>query len=86
MAEELWAVQAAKASGNLDLEKLMDMKDAGIEVESFVSEEMRLQMYQKEVHANSASVISPAQQPSYLHSSPVRDSLKKCRVSHALRP
>ena len=43
------AVQAAKASGNLDLEKLMDMKDAGIEVESFVSEEMRLQMYQKEV-------------------------------------
>ena len=25
------------------------MKEAGIEVESFVSEEMRLQMYQKEV-------------------------------------
>jgi hypothetical protein len=43
------ASQAAKASGNLDLEKLLDMKEAGIEVESFVSEEMRLQMYQKEV-------------------------------------
>ena len=41
--------QAAKASGNLDLEKLLDMKEAGIEVESFVSEELRLQMYQKEV-------------------------------------
>lgn len=43
------ASQAAKASGNLDLEKLLDMKEAGIEVDSFVSEEMRLQMYQKEV-------------------------------------
>ena len=47
------AVQAAKASGNLDLEKLLDMKEAGIEVESFVSEEMRLQMYQKEVRTQS---------------------------------
>ncbi len=55
--EELWAVQAAKASGNLDLEKLMDMKDAGIEVESFVSEEMRLQMYQKEVLAHPAQQL-----------------------------
>ena len=44
-----WLAQAAKASGNLDLEKLLDMKEAGIEVESFVSEELRLQMYQKEV-------------------------------------
>ena len=51
--KELGAVQAAKASGNLDLEKLMDMKEAGIEVESFVSEEMRLQMYQKEVRTQS---------------------------------
>lgn len=42
-------MQAAKASGALDLEKLLDMKEAGIDVESFVSEEMRLQMYQKEV-------------------------------------
>ena len=46
---EVTFMQAAKASGNLDLEKLLDMKEAGIEVESFVSEEMRLQMYQKEV-------------------------------------
>ena len=49
-------MQAAKASGNLDLEKLLDMKEAGIEVESFVSEEMRLQMYQKEVRARHAAV------------------------------
>ena len=46
-----WLAQAAKASGNLDLEKLLDMKEAGIEVESFVSEELRLQMYQKEVRS-----------------------------------
>jgi len=47
----LYILQAAKASGNLDIEKLLDMKEAGIEVESFVSEEMRLQMYTKEVRS-----------------------------------
>ena len=59
------AVQAAKASGNLDLEKLLDMKEAGIEVESFVSEEMRLQMYQKEVRTRSTQCLSTARQPSH---------------------
>ena len=60
----LRAVQAAKASGNLDLEKLLDMKEAGIDVESFVSEEMRLQMYQKEVRFPSNSCQLTARQPS----------------------
>lgn len=55
-------MQAAKASGNLDLEKLLDMKEAGIEVESFVSEEMRLQMYQKEVRFRSTLCHLTAQQ------------------------
>lgn len=41
--------QAAKATGTLSLQKVLDMKDAGVEVESFVSEDMRLQLYTKEV-------------------------------------
>ena len=41
--------QAAKATGQLTLQKVLDMQEAGVEVESFVSEDMRLQMYTKEV-------------------------------------
>lgn len=42
-------LQAAKATGQLTLQKVLDMQEAGVEVESFVSEDMRLQMYTKEV-------------------------------------
>ncbi|KAK9915263.1 hypothetical protein WJX75_006851 [Coccomyxa subellipsoidea] len=42
-------LQAAKATGALTLQKVLDMQEAGVEVESFVSEEMRMQMYSKEV-------------------------------------
>ena len=41
--------QAAKATGALSLQKVLDMQEAGVEVESFVSEDMRMQMYSKEV-------------------------------------
>ena len=44
-------MQAAKASGSLTLERMMDMKEAGVDVDSLVSEELRLQMYTKEVGA-----------------------------------
>ena len=44
-------MQAAKASGSLTLERMMDMKEAGVDVDSLVSEELRLQMYTKEVDA-----------------------------------
>lgn len=43
--------QAAKATGALTLQKVLDMQEAGVEVESLVSEELRLQMYNKEVRA-----------------------------------
>ena len=48
--------------GLWDLEKLLDMKEAGIEVESFVSEELRLQMYQKEVCSPVEASPCPCQQ------------------------
>ena len=43
------ATQAAKASGSLTLERMLDMKEAGVDVDGLVSEELRLQMYTKEV-------------------------------------
>ena len=43
------AAQAAKASGSLTLERMLDMKEAGVDVDGLVSEELRLQMYTKEV-------------------------------------
>ena len=42
-------LQAAKATGSLTLQKVLDMKEAGVDVDGLVSEELRLQMYTKEV-------------------------------------
>ncbi len=55
--------QAAKATGTLSLQKVLDMKDAGVEVESFVSEDMRLQMYTKEVRSSAVSPSHPVTLP-----------------------
>jgi hypothetical protein len=43
------SLQSAKATGQLDLQKILDMKDAGVDVDTFVSEEMRLTLYTKEI-------------------------------------
>lgn len=56
--------QAAKATGALTLQKVLDMQEAGVEVESFVSEEMRMQMYSKEVRLFLLLHSSPALHPS----------------------
>jgi hypothetical protein len=43
------SLQAAKSAGQLTLSRLLDMRESGIDIESFVSEDMRLQMFSKEV-------------------------------------
>ena len=45
----LSGMEAAKNTGQLTLQKILDMKEAGVEIDSFVSEEMRLNLYSKEV-------------------------------------
>ena len=42
-------LQAAKSQGALTLEKVLDMADSGVDVDSFISGDMRLQMFSKEV-------------------------------------
>ena len=42
-------LQAAKSQGALTLEKVLDMADSGVDVDSFISADMRLQMFSKEV-------------------------------------
>jgi hypothetical protein len=43
------SLQAAKSAGQLTLARLLDMRESGIDIESFVNEDMRLQMWSKEV-------------------------------------
>ncbi len=45
----LGGLEAAKNTGQLTLQKILDMKESGVEVDSFVSEEMRLSLYTSEV-------------------------------------
>lgn len=42
-------LQTAKAQGQLTLEKILEMKEQGVEIDGFVSEEMRVQLYSAEV-------------------------------------
>ena len=42
-------LEAAKNTGSLSLQKVLDMKESGVEIDSFISEEMRLNLYTKEV-------------------------------------
>eukprot|EP00891_Asterochloris_glomerata_P003309 jgi/Astpho2/3309/fgenesh1_pg.00054_%23_10_t len=42
-------LQAAKAQGSLSLEKVLEMKESGVDINSFVSEELRLELYSKEI-------------------------------------
>lgn len=63
-------MQAAKASGSLNLQRLLDMQESGVDINSFTSSEMRLNMYSKEVrpalpplqyvllHKNNASMLT----------------------------
>ena len=47
----LGGLEAAKNTGQLTLQKILDMKESGVEVDSFVSEEMRLSLYTQEVRS-----------------------------------
>eukprot|EP00210_Caulerpa_lentillifera_P002696 g2576.t1 len=42
------SLQSAKAMGDLNIQKLLDMKDTGVEIESFTSPEFRRRLYQQE--------------------------------------
>lgn len=42
-------LQTAKAQGQLTLEKVLEMKEQGVEIDGFVSEDMRVQLYSAEV-------------------------------------
>jgi hypothetical protein len=42
-------LQAVKASGALTLDKVLDMADAGVDVDSFISAQQRLDLYAKHV-------------------------------------
>ena len=48
----LGGLEAAKNTGQLTLQKILDMRESGVEVDSFVSEEMRLSLYTQEVRLN----------------------------------
>ena len=39
------SLQQAKSAGQLTLGRLLDMRESGIDIESFVNEDMRLQMW-----------------------------------------
>lgn len=45
----LGGLEAAKNTGQLTLQKVLDMKESGVDVDSFISEELRLSLYSKEV-------------------------------------
>ena len=42
------SLQSAKAMGDLSIQKLLDMKDTGVEIESFTSLEFRRRLYEQE--------------------------------------
>ena len=42
------SLQSAKAMGDLSIEKLLDMKDTGVEIEAFTSLEFRRRLYEQE--------------------------------------
>ena len=52
-------LEAAKSMGALTLQKVLDMKESGVEVDSFISEEMRLSLFSKEVNSLTADKILP---------------------------
>jgi hypothetical protein len=54
------SLQAAKSAGQLTLSRLLDMRESGIDIESFVSEDMRLQMFSKEVRCPRHRVQQPS--------------------------
>lgn len=43
------SMQSAKAMGDLDLQKILDMKESGVEIDSFTSVQFRKSLFQKEV-------------------------------------
>lgn len=45
------SMQAAKAQGNLTLDRILELKDAGVEVSSLVSGDMLQQLYRQEIAA-----------------------------------
>ena len=57
------SLQAAKSAGQLTLSRLLDMRESGIDIESFVSEDMRLQMFSKEVRCTATLLHSSSGVP-----------------------
>lgn len=62
MARGGWDLQAQDAMGTLNLQKLLDLKEQGIDVESLLSLDKRTDLYAKEVRslAPFASFFSPS--------------------------
>ena len=56
----LTGVEAKKATGQLTLKTVLDMKESGVDVDSFVSEELRLSLYAKEVISGPCSMCYAA--------------------------
>ena len=54
------SLQQAKSAGQLTLGRLLDMRESGIDIESFVNEDMRLQMWSKEVRRPAPSAANRA--------------------------
>ena len=45
------SMQAAKSQGSLSLEKILELKDSGVDVSSVLSNDMRQQLYRQEIQA-----------------------------------
>jgi hypothetical protein len=63
------SLQSMKSQGTLTLSKLLDMKESGVEVENFVGEDARMQLYSKEVRP---SMLSGALLPGWLDGCRIR--------------
>ena len=75
------SLQAAKSSGQLTLARLLEMRESGIDIESFVSEDMRLQMFSKEVRSSASCVAGFDRVSRRLR----HQSLQQCAASFAHR-
>lgn len=82
-------LEAAKNTGSLSLQKVLDMKESGVEIDSFISEEMRLNLYTKEVHSQtflcSTAVFCMLFFTGFMYKSPVRtlpfSKGKRCAIT-----
>ncbi|KAK9831616.1 hypothetical protein WJX74_002584 [Apatococcus lobatus] len=77
-------LNAAKASGSLNLQRLLDMQESGVDINSFTSSEMRLNMYSKEVQQNLSDGTGEFDEQHMLKKLPQQLGLNERQVKQAI--